>query len=381
MGHRKPSRFKARAAAFAAAALLLTGVPVAPAASASSATQGLNSDASSTTQAGETSATYADALTAGRLTKDYGAQAVTLDLSSASFSGGAASYQDFNGQKLLVWGQAQGALTLPADVAEGAYSIEVAYVCDTSTSADIVRSVRIDGASPFSEADNTKLSRLWPAQGGVPHAADGNARPAVLAQKQALQTMGLSGVYGLYSAALLFYLSKGAHTITLGYVSGSIWVQSVRLVPYAAARSYAAYKAQNAGKPAYTGEGVTVQAEDALESSDLTLAAKAVDSPDMTPYAGGKSRVNAIGGWTWRNGTDWIAWQFSVPEDGLYKLALRVSQDYNGLVSYRRIELDGALPFAELSAYPFDSQTGYHTVQLGGDTPYEFYLTKGPRIR
>ena len=305
------------------------------------------------------------------------ATTVSVDMSLLSFSkSNVLTYEEFQGKQLVVWKKEQGDLQASFSCAKGYYSIEIDCLCDTSKTADIIRSVKLDGKLPFSEADNMKLTRVWEMDGTTTTDAQENERAAVLVQKKKLQTIRLTDLYSLYSDPLLFSLEEGQHTITMEYISGDVSIAAIRLVPYTATETYADYANRYSGN-SYTGEAVTVEGENSYECSDRTLSAKIISNPSMSPYQAGQDRVNAIGGWTWRNGNDWISWKINVPEDGYYKLALRVGQDYNGLVTYRRIEIDNELPFKELKAYPFYASSSYQTVQIGGDTPYLFYLTAG----
>ena len=72
-----------------------------------------------------------------------------------------------------------------------------------------------------------------------------------------------------------------------------------------------------------------------------------------------------------------------VPEDGLYQLGMRYRQNENkGQDSLRRLEVDGVVPFAEAALIPFDYTIEWKTEFLGGQDPWQLYLTAGThRIR
>ncbi|MBR4072309.1 MAG: extracellular solute-binding protein, partial [Clostridia bacterium] len=63
-----------------------------------------------------------------------------------------------------------------------------------------------------------------------------------------------------------------------------------------------------------------------------------------------------------------------------YKIATRFIQNWgNGATSYRRIEIDGKVPFNEFLTYPFKHSTKWHAEPLAdkSGSPYLVYLEKG----
>ena len=86
-----------------------------------------------------------------------------------------------------------------------------------------------------------------------------------------------------------------------------------------------------------------------------------------------------IGGEKWQNNGSWARWTVTVPETGLYRIALRYKQDiYSGVKISRRLTINGELPFAEADALTFDYTGSWEVVTLGnGEEEYYFYFEKG----
>jgi ABC-type dipeptide/oligopeptide/nickel transport system permease subunit/ABC-type glycerol-3-phosphate transport system substrate-binding protein len=103
--------------------------------------------------------------------------------------------------------------------------------------------------------------------------------------------------------------------------------------------------------------------------------------PTVEPYDPVLIRLNAIGGYRWKNPGDWLSWDFVVPEDGLYKIAVKAKQDQqHGFYSNRKVLIDGAVPFQEVKAVSFPYSTYHRMYPLGVDesgNPVLFYLDKG----
>ena len=71
-----------------------------------------------------------------------------------------------------------------------------------------------------------------------------------------------------------------------------------------------------------------------------------------------------------------------VPEDGLYRLAFRILQNFSvGVTVHRQIKIDGIVPFEEANAYPFLYDNSWRTQEIVDESgePYLFYLEKGKR--
>ena len=94
----------------------------------------------------------------------------------------------------------------------------------------------------------------------------------------------------------------------------------------------------------------------------------------------GHRLLNVMGARRWKSGNQSITWKFNIEEDGLYKISMRLMQNYDdGLPSYRQIIIDGKIPFEELKAYKFEFVKDWREEILEDENgePYLFYFTKG----
>ena len=99
-----------------------------------------------------------------------------------------------------------------------------------------------------------------------------------------------------------------------------------------------------------------------------------------SPYSVNKTILNYTGGEAWKTAGQWIQWDFEVPEDGFYNITVKGRQNYSrGIVSARRLYIDGVTPFEEAKRVEFEYGDDWNTMTLSDDegTPYKFYLTKG----
>lgn len=127
---------------------------------------------------------------------------------------------------------------------------------------------------------------------------------------------------------------------------------------------------------------VTVQGEDFSIKSDAHIRSTNVNKTSMTPYNTYHRMVNTLDDGSFGSAGQKVMWEFQVEEDGWYEIGLRFCQ--NSAVNkkvYRRIEIDGELPFQELSlvSFPQTRNLSYETRFLsdGKGEAYRFYLTAG----
>ena len=98
-----------------------------------------------------------------------------------------------------------------------------------------------------------------------------------------------------------------------------------------------------------------IQAADTKYKSEQTLyPVHDKGDPSLEPYHPVQIRLNSIGGYSWQRPGQWVSWEFEVPEDGLYMIALKSKQNLRrGNYSNRRLLIDGKVPFAEADAIRF----------------------------
>ena len=100
----------------------------------------------------------------------------------------------------------------------------------------------------------------------------------------------------------------------------------------------------------------------------------------MNPADSAVNRINYIGGSNWKQTGETITWEIDVPEDGYYRLGFSYRQSLVvNYSSYRRLLVDGKIPFAEASEieFPYSNSWSKKTLSDQDGTPYLIYLTKG----
>ena len=281
----------------------------------------------------------------------------------------------------------QSTITFPVSVAEaGLYNIEIGYRTVEGNGATIQRELRLDGEIPFKEAENVALSRVFKDSGaGITTDSRGNQFRPEQVEEFVSRSELISDSDGYIPQPLSFYFSAGDHLLTLTSVREPVVIQYVRLYNMAALPTYEqlqqSYTARGYSS-ASAGNEVIIEAENAVQKSDTNLYPINDRTSSLTqPNDTQKVVLNTIGGYNWRYPHQWMSWNLTVEESGLYQLAMRSKQNFTeGQVSFRTLYIDGQVPFQEAQYLSFDFSYDWQMKVLGNDKPYLFYFEKRPYI-
>lgn len=284
-------------------------------------------------------------------------------------------------------------LTVPED---GFYDLSVVYYPVAGKNSAIQRSVFLDGQLPYEELSLVEFQRVWTVDTLDTHIDENGVevrnwgkdnqgndlKPGCVEIPEWMESY-LYDSEGYITTQLSLYMTKGSHTVTFTGLREPMLMRRLILSNRETAQSYADVKAaQDAlGIKDTVGHMIRIEAENASKTSSQMLYAKQdQSSPAVYPASPKELLNNTIGGNSWRLNGQWIEWDFEVPEDGFYNIALFDNQNFvKGIYVSRRISIDGVIPFKEMEDYGFAYQSGWRTDVLGDKSgnPYRFYLTSG----
>lgn len=278
-----------------------------------------------------------------------------------------------------------GSITWTFQVGQpGLYHIEMKFFTIKGKDSDIERELAIDGESPFKEAKSLLFNRIWKDEKGeFDRDERGNDTTPAQVEAPMWQTALLKDATGYYEEPYFFYFSEGKHELTLTSIKEPLVINYLQLTKSENTPTYEQLAAQYKQKGYTEAKDVMIriQGEKAARKSTPTLMPyNDRSSPAIEPYSVSKLRNNAAGGWAWRMPGQWIEWEFDVPEDGLYQIAVKNRQNYlNGMSSLRTLYVDGEIPFKEARRIGFPYDVPWQMTVLGQDarSPYLFYLAKG----
>ena len=260
----------------------------------------------------------------------------------------------------------------------GYYNITIDYLAIPGTVLSPRRNITIDGETLFKDLNNIELQRRWKDDGEpwVNPAGD-EVRPKQV-EIVTWQKFSVWDPDSKYDEPLKIYLKPGKHKIQMELVYEPIVIRSIQFTAPKTIPTYAevlkgyqdkGYKKAN--------QEIKINAEEPAYKSDSTLRLEFSSDPKADPPSSGSRVLNVIGGANWKSANQAITWSFDVKEAGLYKIDLRMVQNFSGgLPIYRQIMIDGEVPFKEFLNYKIDYDNNWTLKSVADekDEPYMVYL-------
>ncbi|MCL2488338.1 MAG: extracellular solute-binding protein, partial [Oscillospiraceae bacterium] len=278
----------------------------------------------------------------------------------------------------------EGAVSFTVNIPKtGMYSIRMRYYTEGGKAGRIEKRLAVNGKKAFDESEFLIFDRVFRDQAkDKPKDINGNdIRPLQVEIKTWIEAPFRDSI-GYFPEPLLFYFEEGENILTLTSVREPILIESFTFYNETPAPSYEEVKAGYAAsgyKPA-DAEIFIQQAEQPLRKNEKSNYPVSDRSSSATqPQDIYHIIHNTLGGPKWANMGSWVDWEFTPEASGLYTINLRCRQNVNsGAESYRKLTIDGELPFAEAASLPFRYSTDWKSVTLGdGEQDYEFYFESG----
>ncbi|NWF68481.1 MAG: extracellular solute-binding protein [Chloroflexi bacterium] len=180
--------------------------------------------------------------------------------------------------------------------------------------------------------------------------------------------------------ALRFTLSAGLHRFDFSLSAGALYLGSIYLNAFAPYPDYADYLAAQSA-PETSGFTLTLEAELPTYKNSTSVNPANDRGLTVTPYDTYCQLMNVLGGESWDQSGSAVYYAFSVPQDGLYAITLRALQNVrSNFTVFRRITINGVVPFAQFNTIAFANSNDWTDVTLGGETPYRVFLRQGVNV-
>lgn len=309
----------------------------------------------------------------------YDSETTTATVKTENFEGRTALYIPETDK--VSW-----KISIPSD---GKYSLKIEYYPVEGKATSIERSLYIDGKVPFDEARSLKMTKVWsdryPGEFGV-FATDitGNDIRTTKVESPEWRTYIAADSTGFIVEPFEFYLTKGEHLITLEAVREPVGIGKISFIPVAVLPTYEEYlaAAQSAGyKQVSLAEPIKINAENPTNTSEQVIyPIYDRSSPITEPQDASRIKLNTIGSDKWETVGQWIRYTVTVPEDGLYNIAVRYRQEIlTGMYVSRQVRINGEVPFKEASYLRFLYNDAWQSCALndGYHEGFEFLLKAG----
>lgn len=277
----------------------------------------------------------------------------------------------------------------------GWYDMHLEYYPYAGKNSEIQRAFFIDGKLPYDELSLVAFTRIWrnDLHDQVERETDGNGIQVIRwrrdnqgndlkpSPEEAPEwvTTSLYDSNGYITDSLSLYLEEGEHTLSMLSLREPMLLRRITLENKAEIPDYEATK--QSGETGTQGISVRIEAETAEKtSSQMLYPVQEQGSAAVYPASARYLLNNTIGGNAWKSAGQWIEWRFEVPEEGDYCLTFYDKQNFvRGIDVYRKIYVDGEVPFREFSALPFSYGQSWRmeTASSKAGEPYRVHLKAG----
>lgn len=328
--------------------------------------------------------TYAQYLQENGYTGTMPDTQVVLDLTKYEASEGAIVTESSDG----VSTSEQGKVTWKFSVdTPGFYNLEVGYLPLEGTNSSIERKLYLDGEIPYEGMEQVSFTRQWVNEGDTIDIRRNNeVRPNTVELVKENKVF-IEDAQRRVAEPYKLYLSQGEHTLTLEAVKEPIKINSLVFKADKTLVSYDEMIDQlKETYPVYGGSLLIGQAErlegvtkGISKSSRSIMMNTNYSSPRLEPAHPYNIVFNTMGGESWKTPGDSITWEIEVPEAGLYQVAFTARQNVNrGSVSYRRLKVNGQVPFKEANSIGFPYSNDFVNYVIGNEEgAYLIPLEKG----
>lgn len=268
---------------------------------------------------------------------------------------------------------------------DGIYNLLIEYATLDNKVADPQIAVQFDGSYYFDGMRELTLYRHWKNKRDDWRRDEyGNEYSSEQVEIKNYFKQTLTDNTGVITDPYQFALTKGKHTISVVLKQQSISIHKIFLIPPENVKKYseAVREYSISQYRDYSSDNdIVIQGENADEKTAFSLTGKSDNiSAEVFPLSPTKTLINYIGSTNWSSAGQSLIWKFTVPEDGLYELCFHYKQNeiVNGNV-YRRLKIDGTVPFEEAKSICFRYETSWNKMVLSDKdgNACKFYLEKG----
>ncbi len=252
------------------------------------------------------------------------------------------------------------------------------FVLDTAI-RDVGMAITLNGQFPFEDAKQLSFNKLWT----TPHqfATDRYGNEIMPKAEVASQWLHQAAYDSqrLRENPLLWRLTPGVHDFRIYRLHGTFLLGQVYLKALDVAPSYATYLSQYPSGVLQTNTLLTYEAEHLYSRNSLLTRFNTHREPNVSPFALIEGKLNVLDGATYQTPGQAVTYQVNVAASGFYHLTWKVLQNRIQTNSFRRLKINGVVPFLEANtlAFPADRLWQHVTLSDEDNTPYQFYFAAG----
>ncbi len=236
----------------------------------------------------------------------------------------------------------------------GDYALKLTYRIERANMQPATLDVRVGGQTRQSGHKPILLPELW-RDDSQQYAVNeyGNDLYPQPVHVEAVQTVLLRGRVYYEDAPLTFSLAKGTNNIEITARDAELTVFDMTAERLPQLDDFAAYRSGIPMKAAPE-TCIVIEGEHYAGKSAASIRGSRSRSSALHPFDAAHNRINALDAGTWQEPGEGVHYAFDIPEEGVYYIALRVSQsEKNDTEVYKTILIDGRTLLQPLAAYGF----------------------------
>lgn len=244
---------------------------------------------------------------------------------------------------------------------------------------DLELALFLNDAFPFQEAQQLTLNKSWITSHTFAEDRYRNQIMPKATLAPTWQTQSLRDAQRLQPQPFLFFIPAGTNTLTLFQQSGQFLLGHVRLASPRVIPTYATYRQFHQADTMSGNTVLTYQAEHLGARNSLLTRFTTNRDPRVMPFALIEGKLNVIDGATYQTSGQRLDYTIEVPASGWYDVSFKVLQNRIQTMSYRRLTINGLVPFEEANrlAFPFARQWSYRPLADQDGNVFQLYLSAG----
>ena len=276
-----------------------------------------------------------------------------------------------------------GEISWEFEIAEdGDYLLNLDYFPIESKNPVIVVGIKVDGEYVDQSAKEVTFKKLWKNEYSEKK-YDSNGNEVLPKQVQVSDLIRTSAkrFTNTDDSPYVYNLSAGKHVLTFTAVKDKMAISSIEFARREDLPAYENYISSVSAKKCDANYKYYIQAEDAVYKTSSTMVPlNDRTSPLTSPSDPYNILYNSFN--TSASIGNFATWNFSVPEDGIYEIAVKFKQSSSTtILPTKKIYIDDKIYFSELQTYEFEYDKEWQCERITVDGKAAgFYLEKGEHV-
>lgn len=266
----------------------------------------------------------------------------------------------------------------------GLYEMNLKYLINSETRVNPTVGIYINGSAQYNEMNNLPLPVIWkPIENEELYNEDryGNELSPRSEIDVFIQNQSLKDGNYFYNEPAKMYLQEGLNEIEIILNEGVVEIIEIKFENTSSSlMTYEEYLEDKIVSHDEVSDQIVLEAEQYDYKSKQSIRSKYVRNPQITPYDYKRKVLNVIDGESFSEPGDYLIYNFKVEQSGFYDLVIKYQNSSNeGIPTFRKIEINGEVPFKELENYRFPYTTTYknETLKNPEGNPYKMYFEAG----